>query len=55
MVHRDLSAGALVDVFSDDIVSPNRRESVQAVYYKNSAVSSRISAFLDFIQPRLTL
>ena len=55
MVHKDISAGSLVALFRDDIVSPNRRESVQAVYYKNSAVSSRISAFLDFIQPRLTL
>ncbi|MEC7530394.1 MAG: LysR family transcriptional regulator [Pseudomonadota bacterium] len=55
MVHKDISAGSLVALFRDDIVSPNRRESVQAVYYKNGAVSSRISAFLDFIQPRLTL
>lgn len=55
MVHRDISEGRLIALFNDDIISPNRRESVQAVYYKNSAVSSRISAFLDFIQPRLTL
>ncbi|MEG3768256.1 LysR substrate-binding domain-containing protein [Alteromonas sp. 14N.309.X.WAT.G.H12] len=55
MVHKDIAAGSLVSVFEDEIISPNRRESVQAVYYKNSAVSSRISAFLDFIQPRLTL
>ena len=55
MVHKDISEGTLVDLFREDIMSPNRRESVQAVYYKNSAVSSRISAFLDFIQPRLTL
>lgn len=55
MVHRDIKSGALVSIFHQDIVSPNRRESVQAVYYRNSAVSSRISAFLDFIQPRLTL
>ena len=55
MVHRDIKNGALVPIFQQDIVSPNRRESVQAVYYRNSAVSSRISAFLDFIQPRLTL
>ena len=55
MVHKDIAAGSLVSVFEDEIISPNRRESVQAVYYKNSAVSSRISAFLDFIQPKLTL
>lgn len=41
--------------FPEAIVRPNNRESIQAVYYKNSAVSSRILAFLDFIQPRLTL
>ena len=55
MVQKDITAGSLVTVFEDDIISPNRRESVQAVYYKNSAVSSRICAFLDFIQPRLSL
>lgn len=55
MIYKDINDGALVPIFSDDIISPNRRESVQAVYYKNSAVSSRVSAFLDFIQPRLTL
>jgi DNA-binding transcriptional LysR family regulator len=55
MIHHDIENGTLVPIFKDDIVSPNRREAVQAVYYKNSAVSSRITAFLDFIQPRLTL
>lgn len=55
MVQRDIKNDALVSIFQQDIVSPNRRESVQAVYYRNSAVSSRISAFLDFIQRRLTL
>lgn len=55
MVQRDIKNDALVSIFQQDIVSPNRRESVQAVYYRNSAVSSRISAFLDFIQPRLNL
>jgi DNA-binding transcriptional LysR family regulator len=55
MVYRDIENGSLIPIFENDIVSPNRRESVQAVYYRNSAVSSRISAFLDFIQPRLIL
>lgn len=55
MVHKDIANGSLKTIFENQIISPNRRESVQAVYYKNSAVSSRISAFLDFIQPRLTL
>ncbi|CAM3617654.1 LysR substrate-binding domain-containing protein [Pseudoalteromonas maricaloris] len=55
MVRQDIKAGRLVEVFTEQIISPNRREAVQAVYYQNSAVSSRISAFLDYIAPRLTL
>ena len=31
------------------------REVIQAVYYQNSAVSSRIQAVLDYISPRLML
>ncbi|MEQ2353827.1 LysR substrate-binding domain-containing protein [Pseudoalteromonas piscicida] len=55
MVRQDITAGRLVEVFTEQIISPNRREAVQAVYYQNSGVSSRISAFLDYIAPRLTL
>ncbi|MDN3377813.1 MULTISPECIES: LysR family transcriptional regulator [unclassified Pseudoalteromonas] len=55
MINKDIAAGRLVQVLTSDIISPNPRETVNAVYYKNSAVSSRITAFLDFIQPKLTL
>lgn len=55
MIRQDLNQGKLVEVLPGSIASPNRRESVQAVFYKNSAVSSRITALLDFIKPRLTL
>ncbi|GEK11243.1 LysR family transcriptional regulator [Pseudoalteromonas sp. McH1-7] len=55
MVCDDIRSGKLVEVFHERIVSPNRRETVQAVYYQNSAVSSRVSAFLDYITPRLQL
>lgn len=55
MIREDLNEGALVEVLPGSIESPNRRESVQAVFYKNSAVSSRITALLDFIKPKLTL
>lgn len=55
MIGDDLKFGRLVEVLPEAIVRPNNREAIQAVYYKNSAVSSRILAFLDFIQPRLTL
>ncbi|MGA4439381.1 LysR family transcriptional regulator [Psychrobacter pacificensis] len=55
MIGDDLKSGRLVEVLPEAIVTPNNREAIQAVYYRNSAVSSRILAFLDFIQPRLTL
>ncbi|NAW66133.1 LysR family transcriptional regulator [Photobacterium halotolerans] len=55
MVCRDLAAGRLVAVMDDTIASPNNREPVQAVYYKNSALSPRIRAFLDFIAEKLCL
>lgn len=55
MCKQDIDEGRLVEVLAGNVTSPNRREPVQAVYYRNSAVSSRILAFLDFIQPQLTL
>ena len=55
MCREDLKSGRLTEVLPGCVSSPNRRESVQAVYYRNSAVSSRILAFLEYIQPRLTL
>ena len=55
MVAKDIANGQLHSLLQEQIQSPNRREPVQAVYYKNSAVSSRISAFLDFIATRLQL
>lgn len=55
MIGADLDSGCLIEVLPQAIVRPNHRKSVQAVYYINRAVSSRIMAFLDFIQPRLTL
>lgn len=55
MVQDDIAGGKLISLMADQLVSPNRREKVQAVYYRNSALATRISAFLDFIQPRLRL
>ncbi len=55
MIRDDLKNGRLLEVLPNAVQSPNRREAVQAVYYRNSAISSRISAFLDFVQPRLCL
>lgn len=55
MIQEDLTQGRLVSLLADRLISPHRREQVQAVYYRNTALSSRISAFLDFIAPRLRL
>ncbi|MEI8626227.1 LysR family transcriptional regulator [Pseudoalteromonas sp. B137] len=55
MIGNDLKTGKLVEVLPSAVSSPNNREIIQAVYYKNSAVSSRITAFLDFIKPKLSL
>ncbi|WP_192037099.1 LysR family transcriptional regulator [Halomonas sp. YLGW01] len=55
MIQDDLTRGRLVSLLADRVISPNRREEVQAVYYRNTALSSRIGAFLDFIAPRIRL
>ncbi|MCM0150446.1 LysR family transcriptional regulator [Photobacterium galatheae] len=55
MVCHDLAAGRLVSVLEADIATPNDREAIHAVYYRNTALSPRIRAFLDFIAERLCL
>ncbi len=55
MLRDDLQTGALVEVLQQYKISGSNREQVTAVYYKSSLVAKRISAFIDFIQPRLTL
>ncbi len=55
MIKDDLDSGRLQPILNDYIQSPHPREIVQAVYYRNSALSNRIKVFLDFIQPRLVL
>lgn len=55
MVCRDLAAGRLVSVLEADIATPNDREPIHAVYYRNTILSPRIRAFLDFIAERLCL
>ncbi|MCU4675913.1 LysR family transcriptional regulator [Catenovulum sp. 2E275] len=55
MIRDDIDSGALVEVLTQHIPTPNKREKVTAVYYKNNAVSSRIGAFLEFIAPRVKL
>ncbi|MEZ9849272.1 LysR family transcriptional regulator [Vibrio breoganii] len=55
MVNKDIEAGRLVSLLEGDKMSNTGRELVNAVYYRSSTVSKRISAFIDFIQPKLTL
>lgn len=55
MVKEDMAAGRLIPILEQDKLANTDRERVNAVYYKSSSVSKRISAFIDFIQPRLSL
>ena len=55
MISKDLKEGRLVSVLDGNIRKGNDRELVHAVYYRNTALSTRISAFIDYISERLTL
>ena len=55
MVQEDMAAGRLIPILEQDKLANTDRERVNAVYYKSSSISKRISAFIDFIQPRLKL
>ena len=55
MVKSDIAEGRLISLLESNTVTNTGREQISAVYYRSSAVSKRISAFLDFIQPRLSL
>ncbi|PQA79441.1 LysR family transcriptional regulator [Rhodoferax sp. TS-BS-61-7] len=51
MTEADRTRGDLVQVLARDTVEV--RQPVNAVYYRNTALSSRITAFLDFLAARL--
>lgn len=51
MTEADRANGKLVQLLARDTVE--MRQAVNAVYYRNTALSSRITAFLDFIAARL--
>ncbi|PSW10771.1 LysR family transcriptional regulator [Photobacterium rosenbergii] len=55
MVNKDLEEGRLVSLLETEKLVNTGREQVNAVFYKSSSVARRISAFIDFIQPQLTL
>lgn len=52
MIGADIKQGNLVELLSDHLVSPNPRELVNAVYYRNTTLSARIQVFLDFFETR---
>lgn len=55
MIKKDIEAGLLVPLLDHERLLNNDRERINAVYYKSSAIAKRISAFIDFIQPKLSL
>lgn len=55
MVKQDISHGLLEPLLANEVQSPHPREQIQAVYYRNTALSARVHAFIEFIKPRLTL
>ncbi|WP_445428391.1 LysR family transcriptional regulator [Alishewanella sp. HL-SH05] len=55
MIRKDIENNRLVELLPSSVISPNPREEIHAVYYKNSAVSSRISAFVNFFSKKFSL
>ena len=55
MVNEDIVAGRLVPLLEQEKLTNTGREQINAVFYKSSSVARRISAFIDFIQPKLSL
>jgi len=55
MVNEDIAAGKLIPILAQLKQSKSEREQINAVFYKSSSVARRISAFIDFIQPKLSL
>ena len=51
MTAADRASGALVQVLARDTVDV--RQPVNAVYYRNTQLSARITSFLDFLAERL--
>jgi DNA-binding transcriptional LysR family regulator len=55
MVKKDIEEGRLVALLESEKLTNTGREQINVVFYKSSSVSKRISAFIDFIQPKLSL
>lgn len=55
MIKKDLAEGRLIPLLESEKMINTGREQISAVFYKSSSVAKRISAFIDFIQPKLSL
>ncbi|WP_298939332.1 LysR family transcriptional regulator [uncultured Psychromonas sp.] len=55
MVKKDIEAGLLIPLLADQKQVSHDCEQINAVYYKSSTIARRISAFIDYIQPKLSL
>ncbi|WP_104401884.1 LysR family transcriptional regulator [Vibrio penaeicida] len=55
MVKKDIEEGRLIPLLESEKIPNTEREKINAVYYRSSSVAKRISVFIDFIQPKLTL
>ncbi len=51
MTGADRASGALVQVLAKETVDV--RQPVNAVYYRNTQLSARITSFLDFLSQRM--
>jgi DNA-binding transcriptional LysR family regulator len=51
MTGADRTSGALVQVLAKD--TADVRQPVNAVYYRNTQLSARITSFLDFLSQRM--
>jgi len=51
MTEKDRQRGELVEVLATQRVDV--RQPINAVYYRNSALASRIACFIDFLSERL--
>jgi DNA-binding transcriptional LysR family regulator len=55
MIKKDLAEGRLITLLENERLPHTDREQINAVFYKSSSIPKRISAFIDFIQPKLSL
>jgi DNA-binding transcriptional LysR family regulator len=51
MTRDDVAAGRLVQILADDTLE--MRLPVNAVFYRNTALASRIVSFLDFLSEKM--